>query len=607
MKLNALARPGPKLGLSSAPLRSEFSPLRLWLALFLGLCCSLMGSVAAQAQNYSDIWWDPSEGGWGLSLADHDTRLYGVLYTYAPDGRPVWYVIPSGTFTETKRFFVGDIYETSGSPYNAAFNANQVNMVKVGTARLDFAPPGLPAGTALLSSTIGSLTETKQVQRFAFGNAAPNWGTDVTDLWWTAAEPDWGLALAQHGNDVFGVWYTYDTWGNSQWIVMPNVTFSGPNSFSGTLFTTTGPGFGSNSYDPTQVAATPVGSATVNVAGDRATFTSTVNGLMQSKTITRLPFGSGLLAATCSSPAIGAVPVLFTASPIDPNAIEWISPLGNLNPPGHALPTDHIYFYFADPDARESWVDRRTAVLAPADGTVADIFQGGPNSTDIKVFVNVSATLSYYVDHVIPDYPIARGTRLAAGQRIGTTGSAYAIDLGVVNHALTQGFANLSRYIAGETLHGDAPLKYYDEPLRSQLYGKVRRIGTECDGTFNYDVAGRLSGNWFSGGGTTPLAFAYDTYDPSQVRISVPYGLKPHVNGGTVAIAPGDPLPRDVSAASGKVLYTLTTSRTGLPLRGDPVGRLLVQMVDDTHIRVEMFSMSDSAADFTGNALIFAR
>src|SRR5206468_9886700 len=40
----------------------------------LGLILSLAG-LAAQAANYSDLWWNPSESGWGLTIADHDTTL----------------------------------------------------------------------------------------------------------------------------------------------------------------------------------------------------------------------------------------------------------------------------------------------------------------------------------------------------------------------------------------------------------------------------------------------------------------------------------------------------------------------------------------------------
>jgi hypothetical protein len=72
---------------------------------------------------------------------------------------------------------------------------------------------------------------------------------------------------------------------------MPGVQAQSADSFTGTLYTTTGPAYNAATFDPAQVRVTPVGSATVRFTGETATFTSTVNGVTQVKTITRQPFG----------------------------------------------------------------------------------------------------------------------------------------------------------------------------------------------------------------------------------------------------------------------------------------------------------------------------
>jgi len=230
--------------------------MSLAVRLFVGLafCNALMMSHAVQAQNYSDIWWNPNESGWGLTLADHNTQLVGVWYTYAPDGSPTWYVIPGGTFAQGTRFFSGDVYQTTGPAYSVTFNPSLVLDTKVGIASFDFAPPGLAPGTALFSYTIGSESQTKQIQRQPFGSAAPNWGADYTDLWWNASESGWGLTLAQHGDNIFGVWFTYDAAGKPLWIVLPGVKFTANNSFAGTLYTTAGPPLANVSFDPSRVS-----------------------------------------------------------------------------------------------------------------------------------------------------------------------------------------------------------------------------------------------------------------------------------------------------------------------------------------------------------------
>lgn len=287
-------------------------------------------------------------------------------------------------------------------------------------------------------------------------------------------------------------------------------------------------------------------------------------------------------------------------SPIDQSAIAWITPLGNLNPPSHTLPTDHIYFYVLDPVTGFPLNLAHVPFYAPGDGTVTWMLGGAGQES--KVIVRQTSTYSYYVDHLILASGISVGTVLTSGQQIGTSGNAYAVDLGVINDSLTLGFVNPSRYTDGEMLHADAPLKYYTEPLRSQLYAKVQRTGSDRDGTIDYDKAGTLAGNWYSQFGSLPLSFAYDTYDGSVPLISIGVGTFQGVFG----FAAGDPLPRDVTVANGTLLFSLYPTQTG-PKRtvGPTTHWMLVQMIDSTHIREEIFASRPT--DFSASALTFLR
>jgi len=231
----------------------------------LGVMLSLVCGICSAA-NYSDIWWNPAESGWGVTLADHESNLFGVWYTYRADGKPVWYTIPGGTFSSDRRTFSGDIYITRGPSYTSAtFDPSQVVATKVGTATFDFAPAGQPAGSALFSYSVNGVTKSSRIERQSFGNAAPQWGSDFTDLWFNPSQSGWGVALAQHGNNVFGVWYAYDTDGQPLWFVLPGVQFSSATSFSGKLYTTTGPYYGNASFDASQVKVNEAGAAVINV------------------------------------------------------------------------------------------------------------------------------------------------------------------------------------------------------------------------------------------------------------------------------------------------------------------------------------------------------
>ncbi|HZZ95077.1 MAG TPA: hypothetical protein VFE23_21135 [Usitatibacter sp.] len=233
---------------------------RAALGFILSLACGL-----CQAANYSDIWWNPAESGWGLTIADHGTNLFGVWYTYRADGKPVWYTIPGGSFSSDRRTFTGDVYVTRGPAYTqAAFDASQVSATKVGSATFDFAPSGQPAGSVLFSYNVNGVGRSTRIERMSFGNASPQWGSDATDLWFDPAQSGWGVALAQHGNNVFGLWYAYDTDGQPLWFVVPGVQATSPTTFAGKLYSTTGPYFGNPVFDPSAVKVNEVGTAAFN-------------------------------------------------------------------------------------------------------------------------------------------------------------------------------------------------------------------------------------------------------------------------------------------------------------------------------------------------------
>ena len=122
--------------------------------------------------------------------------------------------------------------------------------------------------------------------------------TNATDLWWAspaASEAGWGIAIADQaradGRPVFfATWFTYDTDGSPLWL-SATANKSSAGVFTGTLYRTTGPAFNALPFSPSQVVATPVGTLTLSFAsGDTATFAYVVNGVSQSKTITRQVF-----------------------------------------------------------------------------------------------------------------------------------------------------------------------------------------------------------------------------------------------------------------------------------------------------------------------------
>ena len=68
----------------------------------------------------------------------HPTNaIFAVWFTYGDDRKPVWYVLPSGSWTSAN-VYTGALYLVAGPPFNGNFDPTLVNQAPVGTATLAF-------------------------------------------------------------------------------------------------------------------------------------------------------------------------------------------------------------------------------------------------------------------------------------------------------------------------------------------------------------------------------------------------------------------------------------------------------------------------------------
>lgn len=308
-------------------------------------------------------------------------------------------------------------------------------------------------------------------------------------------------------------------------------------------------------------------------------------------------------------------PGTFTALPMDSIWLNHIISLGWINPPGHTIPTDHIYFGYVQ-KAGDPAPTGPLAVYAPGAATIQQILQVPVSGiAEAKVWFRMTGTFTYYLDHLVLDSSLRVGSVVAAGQRLGTTGLGPSFDMGVIDEQINLAFINPARYGApgySQTYHCGKPLTYFTDALKAQLYPLVDREGPDKDGRIDFDLPARLIGNWFldvtppvtdgpSGWGRE-LAFAYDCQHPSKILISIG-GTLPLM--GKWAIPTDAPDPADIGVAQGLVVYPLWSPFD--PIR---VGTMLVQLTDASHIKVQVFTGVPAPGDvltFDGTALIYAR
>jgi hypothetical protein len=177
-------------------------------------------------------------------------------------------------------------------------------------------------------------------------------------------------------------------------------------------------------------------------------------------------------------------------------------------------------------------------------------------------------------------------------------------------------------------VHVVDPFDYFDEPLKGQLLKLNRRKVDPPFGKIDYDIDGRLVGNWFrQGSGGYPgdrrdprgywmghLAFAYHHVEPSVVIVSIgDFDGQPR----QFAVKGNGPDPAKVSAKDGVVKYELVYApfnsngeRIELPSQMQGVrGVLLAQVLENRKLTIEVFPgrTAGAATGFTSGATAYER
>jgi len=342
-------------------------------------------TVTPAPVNYQGMWWNPAESGWGIDFAHQGDVIFATWFTHDANGK-AWYM--SMTATETgPDTFSGTLIRTSGPALDALpFDPNQVQRTSVGSGTLTFSD----ANNGTLSYTVNGVSQTKTITKQVFGPVpACTWGTladltlatNYTDLWWATGglESGWGINFTQQGDVIFATWFTYDANGKAWWLSMTGTKVA-DGTYSGTLNQTHGPAFSAVPFDPRSITIGAVGSALLTFTDvDNATFFYSVNGIAQTKAITRQVFGP---VPAC---VWGALPDLAQAT--NHEDLWWAAPAGvesgwgiNLTQEGSVIFA--TWFTYAA-DGTPLWLSATAPSVGP--GT----FAGPINSTTGPPFSSV--------------------------------------------------------------------------------------------------------------------------------------------------------------------------------------------------------------------------
>jgi hypothetical protein len=236
-----------------------------------------------------DLWWGGlGENGWGVSIVQHDEKLFAVIFAYDGNGMPTWYVMPGGQWNAGRTVFTGALYSPRGAPYTAYDPARLDVGPSVGTLMLTFTD----ATHATLDYVINGMVGRKQITRQQFGASLANTRPVVGDMWWGGErQSGWGIAILQQFGTLFATWFTYNEKGEPTWFVMPAGSWTATDTFEGRIYRTSSSRWLAMSYNTTSFRVNDVGSFRVRfLTTDTAVFEWTIDGRSGSLPLSRQTF-----------------------------------------------------------------------------------------------------------------------------------------------------------------------------------------------------------------------------------------------------------------------------------------------------------------------------
>src|SRR5205807_4107411 len=87
--------------------------------------------AAPPAVDYTDLWWNADESGWGMAIAHQYGVMFLAWYVYDATGKPTWYVASNCVVSGSN--CSGTLYRTTGPAFGPTFDPSRVQVSTAGT------------------------------------------------------------------------------------------------------------------------------------------------------------------------------------------------------------------------------------------------------------------------------------------------------------------------------------------------------------------------------------------------------------------------------------------------------------------------------------------
>ena len=131
----------------------------------LATAFALPAAASTYSTHYTDLWYLPSESGWGVNVAQQYDTIFATLFVYGPDGTPRWYVAPATRAVGTSGQFTGPLYSTLGTSFALPWNPSSLAATEVGSVTFNFSSPT----TGTVNYTVSGVAVSKSIVRQTWG------------------------------------------------------------------------------------------------------------------------------------------------------------------------------------------------------------------------------------------------------------------------------------------------------------------------------------------------------------------------------------------------------------------------------------------------------
>jgi hypothetical protein len=138
--------------------------MRRLAALLLALLLPNVSFAIPVTVDYTDMWWNPDESGWGANVIQQGDTIFVTLFVYDRNTNPVWFVAPQVTY-QGGGLFTGQLFQTTGPIYfQPPFDPTAVTVVPVGQLTFNAST----AIAAKLTYNVGGIVITENITRLSW-------------------------------------------------------------------------------------------------------------------------------------------------------------------------------------------------------------------------------------------------------------------------------------------------------------------------------------------------------------------------------------------------------------------------------------------------------